>query len=556
MTGIMPPMLLILVFSSLTIPTFCQLCPAIASYSNSWNRGQTGTLDITFPSAVSEWQVLMVFDKPLTDFDFYQGTVTRIDSKTFLIKSKTWISLQSAGSKISCSWKALFNSMSVPPKVTSAELVGFECNSSGTSITTSSAQTQPTTSTLSTISTLNETPLPTMGINCPTAVSYGNSWNQGQDGNLDITFPSAVSDWQVTFIFDEPINQLNFYQGTVSKIDSRTFLIKSLSWNSVQASGFNIVCGWQALFDETSSPPRVVSAQLNGFGCGASLSSTSGSSTIFSTSSTSTKSTTNPTTAFSSISTSTATSTTTASQGINCPTAVSYGNSWNQGQDGNLDITFPSAVSDWQVTFIFDKPINQLNFYQGTVSKIDSRTFLIKSLSWNSVQASGSKIVCGWQALFDATSSPPWVVSAQLFGFDCGAYSSTTLESTSTASSMINTTVLSTASATIPSSTFTETMTPSTAVPVTSSTTIGSSSPSTTSTCSGISKYDYNEVIHLSNLFYQAQRSGNLDTFGDFKHDLIPYRGNSALQDGSDNGVNLSGGYYDGKIEILYLFYF
>ena len=282
----MPPMFLILVFSSLTIPTFGQLCPAIASYSNSWNKGQTGTLDITFPSSVSEWQVLMVFDKPLTDFDFYQGTVTRIDSKTFLIKSKTWISLQSAGSKISCGWKALFNSMSVPPKVTSAELVGFECNTSGTSITTSSAQTQPTTSTLLTTSTLSETSSPTMGINCPTAVSYGNSWNQGQDGNLDITFPSAVSDWQVTLIFDKPINQLNFYQGSVTKIDSKTFLIKSLSWNSVQASGSKIVCGWQALFDATSSPPRVVSAQLNGFDCAASSSKAPSSSTISSTSST------------------------------------------------------------------------------------------------------------------------------------------------------------------------------------------------------------------------------------------------------------------------------
>ena len=556
MTGIMPPMLLILVVSSLTIPTFGQLCPAIASYSNSWNKGQTGTLDITFPSSVSEWQVLMVFDKPLTDFDFYQGTVTRIDSKTFLIKSKTWISLQSAGSKISCGWKALFNSMSVPPKVTSAELVGFECNTSGTSITTSSAQTQPTTSTLLTTSTLSETSSPTMGINCPTAVSYGNSWNQGQDGNLDITFPSAVSDWQVTLIFDKPINQLNFYQGSVTKIDSKTFLIKSLSWNSVQASGSKIVCGWQALFDATSSPPRVVSAQLNGFDCAASSSKAPSSSTISSTSSTTTKSTTNPTTAFSSISTSTVTITTTASQGIIniCPTAVSYGNSWNQGQDGNLDITFLSAVSDWQVTLIFDKPINQLNFYQGSVTKIDSKTFLIKSLSWNSVQASGSKIVCGWQALFDPTSSPPRVVSAQLNGFDCGASTSTTLESTSTASSVTTTTVLSTATATIPSSTFTATITSSTAVPITSSTTISSSSPTTASTCSVILKYDYNEVIHLSNLFYQAQRSGNLDAFGDFNHDMIPYRGNSALQDGSDNGVDLSGGYYDGKIETLSLF--
>ena len=60
-------------------------------------------------------------------------------------------------------------------------------------------------------------------------------------------------------------------------------------------------------------------------------------------------------------------------------------------------------------------------------------------------------------------------------------------------------------------------------------------------------KYDYDEVLRLSNLFYQAQRSGELDAYGDFNHNLIPYRGDSSLQDGSDNGVDLTGGYHDGK---------
>ena len=93
--------------------------------------------------------------------------------------------------------------------------------------------------------------------------------------------------------------------------------------------------------------------------------------------------------------------------GQTCPAIVSYGNYWDQGQNGNLDITFPSSVSNWQVKMTFDKPLTQLNFYQGTVTMIDSKTFLIKSQSWISVQSSGSKITCGWQSWFASTPTPP-----------------------------------------------------------------------------------------------------------------------------------------------------
>ena len=50
----------------------------------------------------------------------------------------------------------------------------------------------------------------------------------------------------------------------------------------------------------------------------------------------------------------------------------------------------------------------------------------------------------------------------------------------------------------------------------------------------------------MSILFYEAQRSGTLP--GDMRFD---FRGNSATDDGSDNGVDLDGGYYDGKNGML-----
>jgi autotransporter-associated beta strand protein len=52
--------------------------------------------------------------------------------------------------------------------------------------------------------------------------------------------------------------------------------------------------------------------------------------------------------------------------------------------------------------------------------------------------------------------------------------------------------------------------------------------------------FDYGDVLQKSLLFYDAQRSGDLPD--DFR---VAWRGDSALGDGSDVGVDLTGGYYD-----------
>ncbi|CAL4104842.1 unnamed protein product, partial [Meganyctiphanes norvegica] len=51
---------------------------------------------------------------------------------------------------------------------------------------------------------------------------------------------------------------------------------------------------------------------------------------------------------------------------------------------------------------------------------------------------------------------------------------------------------------------------------------------------------NYQEVIHDSFLFYEAQRSGKLPS-----DNRLNWRGDSALGDGSDVGLDLTGGYYD-----------
>ena len=81
---------------------------------------------------------------------------------------------------------------------------------------------------------------------------------------------------------------------------------------------------------------------------------------------------------------------------------------------------------------------------------------------------------------------------------------------------------------------------------VTSTTTDTSVTDTTTtssgSTCSS-ERYDYARVLELSNLFYEAQRSGALP------HDnRVEWRGNSSLGDKGHAGEDLTGGYHDGRI--------
>ena len=52
--------------------------------------------------------------------------------------------------------------------------------------------------------------------------------------------------------------------------------------------------------------------------------------------------------------------------------------------------------------------------------------------------------------------------------------------------------------------------------------------------------FDYGEALQDSMFFYQAQRSGQLPPDNE-----VDWRGDSDLSDGSDNGVNLTGGYHD-----------
>merc|ERR1712142_311936 len=385
-------------------------------------------------------------------------------------------------------------------------------------------------------------------------ISYGHAWQQGQDGQLTITFPEEKKGWRLKLEFDQPINALRFYNGRVKKKSSTRFIIRHQSYNKKVEAGGTVTSGWQATFNNLENV-RIVKAQLVGVDCSAvtTVEPTTAPTTTSDTTTPTTISTTETTTTSSTISTTESMTTTAATSTTNTATeeaeedciTISHGNGWNQGQDGSMKIVFPDNVDSWEITVEFDMPLKEFNFYQGVVTKVSETTYTIKNQNWNSEQSAGSVIESRWQAQFETSNTPAQMGSATFVGISCST--TTTDDSGTTASTTVlpsTSTLEPTTPSTVQPTTSTDGTTSTTEAPTTVTTT-DAGSTTTASTCDDITKYNYDEVIELSNLFYQAQRSGKLNKFGDFNTDKIPYRGDSALGDGGDNKVDLEGGYYD-----------
>ena len=53
------------------------------------------------------------------------------------------------------------------------------------------------------------------------------------------------------------------------------------------------------------------------------------------------------------------------SNAATCNTVASFVDTWNQGQDGNLNLIVPATASTWKIIVTFDKPVTTLSPWQG-----------------------------------------------------------------------------------------------------------------------------------------------------------------------------------------------
>nr|WGC43861.1 GH9-3 [Procambarus clarkii] len=159
--------------------------------------------------------------------------------------------------------------------------------------------------------------------------------------------------------------------------------------------------------------------------------------------------------------------------------------------DGNFTSETLVPLNGLDVVITFDSPLNGLSFWDGGVEKIDDTHFRITNQKFFET---GGYVSIHFQAQYDEGTHPN-VVSVLLNGQEAcdGLFFTTEFPFTNPC-------------------------------------------PAT-----GMGRYDYAQALCMSILFYEAQRSGHLPE----DQRVTPWRWDSALDDGSDVGHDLTGGYYD-----------
>ncbi|NEQ30839.1 MAG: hypothetical protein F6K04_07535 [Leptolyngbya sp. SIO4C5] len=174
-------------------------------------------------------------------------------------------------------------------------------------------------------------------------------------------------------------------------------------------------------------------------------------------------------------------------------------NDWGDGFVGNITLrnTSPQAINGW--TLRFEAPFSIEQIWNARSAQPTDGAFSITPLDWNQTLAPGESVTFGFVGA-KAANIAPKPVNFTLDG------------------------AILTPPVTVPSTPPIDSVPPPSPEPI---------PPAT-------GAFNYAEALQKSFLFYEAQRSGDLPATN-----RIEWRGDSALQDGSTVGRDLSGGYYD-----------
>ncbi|XP_069111328.1 endoglucanase E-4-like [Argopecten irradians] len=161
-------------------------------------------------------------------------------------------------------------------------------------------------------------------------------------------------------------------------------------------------------------------------------------------------------------------------------------NDWGGKFEGDFVFSITEEIDGWEALLRFDAPVTGMTEWMGDVVKVstDNKNYTLVSKPYTSIQHVGQTLTITVQAAYSGKKAPAGNGTLLNMGHDG------------------------------------QTVPPVPTVPG--------------------AKYNYNEVLEKSILFYEAQRSGKLPPTN-----RIPWRGDSALSDKGQKGEDLSGGWYD-----------
>lgn len=173
---------------------------------------------------------------------------------------------------------------------------------------------------------------------------------------------------------------------------------------------------------------------------------------------------------------------------------VSVKNKWGNGMEGEFSIKVNKPYNGWKATITFSTNVQDLEIWEAAKSWCSGNTCEITNLGWNANLNPGDTLSMNFVARFSGHDGNPWAhIVLQGNGGE-----------------------------------------------VVTDRPVGQTTSKVVNPGNGKEKYNYNEILEKSILFYEAQRSGRLPA-----NNRIPWRGNSALQDRGNGGEDLTGGWYD-----------
>lgn len=180
---------------------------------------------------------------------------------------------------------------------------------------------------------------------------------------------------------------------------------------------------------------------------------------------------------------------------------VQIHNSWDGGFHGSFTIHTDHQIIGWTAHLAFSKAVQSLQIFKAIVlsSSSDYRHYVVQNVRWDGNLTAHSSLTVDFTGMILDDQAPTGTV---------------TVTEVTLGGSHVTT--------------------PATAAVSTTQ------SPTNQNVHALNIKYDYAEAMRLSILFYAAQRSGKLPA-----DNPIPWRGDSALQDGQDVHTDLTGGWYD-----------
>ncbi len=336
-------------------------------------------------------------------------------------------------------------------------------------------------------------------------------WNSGFNGSITIGNESNVplDDW--TLEFESNFEISNFWNAEIVSHNGSKYVVRALDWNKQVAANNSISIEFSA--NASSDVDLSLSnVQLNNSSISLDPAPTPTPEPVLDSTPTIPKPQLTPVPEPISEPAPSSQLTTPPTNSAPADIDFSVANNWGSGFTGGLEITNlkSTAIDGWQLEFEADFDIT--NICGLKIFSYNCYLYTIENVDYNTKMATGEPIKIGFNANGSPEEPSNFVLNDNAVSDGEGNGNATPPESEPN----------------VPSEPDIPEVTPTPPSP-----------PNFSSPDNG-GDYNYGESLQKSLLFIEAQRSGNLP-----EENRIAWRGDSAVNDGADVGVDLSGGYYD-----------